>query len=458
MKSQLSQRAMTLADQRLALTDTKVTGEWSLRTVWRQPIHTVYIPAHLFFSETDPSTAHDLPQQWGRQALSVLQSQPGADGNPYDGARNLAKFVGIEHPSRVAELAVRKLQQEPIEDVRIDFEDGFTQRGVPAGLHHRQESDFAVQAADLVSQWLLGEVSGAPSFCGIRFKSFDPTVRKRGIETLTLFLSQLQELGVLHALYAPDSHRYNPRALRLTFPKVQEASQVSALVDILEMLESEWGLDKSHARINFEIQVETPQAVVGDNGSVEAARLITAAQGRCLSLHYGTYDYSAFLGVDPAQQSMEHPVADMAKGLLQVVARGRGVELSDGSTNRIPVGSVNAMREAWALHYRLVTRHLNRGIRQGWDLHPNQLITRHLATIAYFRRDWELSARRLKAYLGGDTSEWMDEPATAKMLASFLRRAYACGAITEDELQMADATAEELAHLEINGNLPDTQE
>ena len=181
--------------------------------------------------------------------------------------------------------------------------------------------------------------------------------------------------------------------------------------------------------------------------------MIKAAQGRCLSLHYGTYDYSAFLGVDPVQQSMEHPVADTAKGLLQVVARGHGVELSDGSTNRIPVGSSAAMEQAWALHYRLVTRHLTRGIRQGWDLHPHQLITRHLATIAYFRRDWELSAQRLKAYVAGDTSEWMDEPATAKMLASFLRRAHACGAITDAEVRTAGVTAGQLVQLEATGRL-----
>ena len=121
---------MALADQRLALTDSKVTGDWSRPAVWCQPIHTVYIPANSFFSGTDLNTAPDLPRKWGQEVLSVLQSQPGADSDPYEGARKLAEFLNIEHSSRVAELAVQKLQQEPIEDVRIDFEDGFTQRGV----------------------------------------------------------------------------------------------------------------------------------------------------------------------------------------------------------------------------------------------------------------------------------------------------------------------------------------
>ncbi|UBI06972.1 hypothetical protein LA329_01175 [Corynebacterium falsenii] len=453
MISPLSRRAADLAAARLTATDPKVAGEWSSPLSWRQPIHTVYIPASTFFLDATPHPPHTLPQRWGQQIVDVLQERAGESASAADAARDLAESLGVEDPQRVATLAVDKLLREPIEDVRIDFEDGFTQRGVPSERRDEQESDFAARAADLLADWLLDGEKGAPPFCGIRFKSFDPLVRERGIDTLITVLTGLHERGVLQALYRPDSPRFDPRALRLTFPKVQDTSQVEALVEILQMLEAEWGLDAQGVQIRFEIQVETPQAVIGDDGLVEAARMIKAAQGRCLSLHYGTYDYSAFLGVDPAQQSMEHPVADTAKGLLQVVARGHGVELSDGSTNRIPVGSSAPMEQAWALHYRLVTRHLTRGIRQGWDLHPHQLITRHLATIAYFRRDWELSARRLKAYVAGDTSEWMDEPATAKMLASFLRRAHACGAITDAEVRTAGVTAGQLVQLEATGRL-----
>lgn len=453
MISPLSRRAADLAAARLTATDPKVTGEWSSPLSWRQPIHTVYIPASTFFLDATPHPPHTLPQRWGQEIVDVLQERAGESASATDAARDLAESLGVEDSQRVASLAVDKLLREPIEDVRIDFEDGFTQRGVPSERRDDQESEFAAQAADLLADWLLDGGTGAPPFCGIRFKSFDPLVRERGIDTLITVLTGLHERGVLQALYYPDSPRFDPRALRLTFPKVQDTSQVEALVEILQMLEAEWGLDAQGVQIRFEIQVETPQAVIGDDGLIEAARMLEAARGRCLSFHYGTYDYSAFLGVDPSQQSMEHPVADMAKGLLQIVARGHGVELSDGSTNRIPLGDAHVMEEAWALHYRLVTRHLTRGIRQGWDLHPNQLITRHLATIAYFRRDWELSARRLSAYVAGDTSEWMDEPATAKMLASFLRRAHACGAITDAEVQRAGVSAAQLSELEATGRL-----
>ena len=64
-----------------------------------------------------------------------------------------------------------------------------------------------------------------------------------------------------------------------------------------------------------------------------------AGAGRVTSLHYGTYDYSASLQVSAEYQSMEHPVADYAKDVMQAAVAGTGVHLSDGSTNILPVGT-----------------------------------------------------------------------------------------------------------------------
>ena len=90
--------------------------------------------------------------------------------------------------------------------------------------------------------------------------------------------------------------------------------------------------------LRFEIQVETPQSVLGPDGTALVARMVHASAGRCTGLHYGTYDYSASCGVAAAHQSLEHPVADHAKAVMQVAAAGTGVRLSDGSTNVLPVG------------------------------------------------------------------------------------------------------------------------
>ena len=444
-----------VADARLTTTDALVRGPWANPVTWRQPVHTVYVPAHLMTGEhRDPAIA----RTWGDAALSAIADH----GDVADLARTLG--VPEADAATVGALTVAKLRREPVEDLRIDFEDGFTQRDIPAdgqGSRDADEDARALEAADILADWFstgpegssAGASTGAspgataPAFAGIRFKSFDPTVRDRGLRTLVLVLSGLAERGVLQSVLTD-----NPRALRLTLPKVQHHTQVEAFVGILQRLETEFGVPAG-AQIPFEVQVETPQAIVGVDGEAEAARILTAGQGRILSLHYGTYDYSASLGVDAAEQSMEHPVADHAKDVLQVATTAVGVELSDGSTNRIPVGSPEQILGGWRIHHRLVTRHLRRAVRQGWDLHAHQLVTRHLATIAYFRASWAGSAERLRDYVAGDTSRWMDEPATAKAMAGYLLRAHACGAVTDDELATTGVTPAELRILQVTGRL-----
>jgi hypothetical protein len=151
------------------------------------------------------------------------------------------------------------------------------------------------------------------------------------------------------------------------------------------------------------------------------------------ALHYGTYDYSAFCGIPAAYQSMEHPVADHAKAVMQAAAAGTGVRLSDGSTNVLPVGGPDDVRRGWELHARLVRRSLERGYYQGWDLHPAQLPTRFAATYAFFLEGFRDAAGRLRNYLQDAGATVMDEPATARALADFLVRGVDCGAVSLDE-------------------------
>ena len=443
----LATRLGALADARLAVTDDLVRGRWATPVVWRQPVHTVYVPAQLMTGDAhDP----DIARTWGDAALAALEAY-GDAAFLQSAATALAGDLGVpdQDAATVGALTIAKLETEPIEDLRIDFEDGFTQRGVPLSDRDADEDARAAEAADILRGWfsgVRGDTTTAPSFAGIRFKSFDPAVRDRGLRTLVIVLSGLAEGGVLKNLLET-----NPRALRLTLPKVQHHSQVETFVEILRMLEDRFAVPQ----IPFEVQVETPQAIVGVDGEAEPSRILAAGQGRILSLHYGTYDYSASLGVDAAEQSMEHPVADHAKDVLQVATAAVGVELSDGSTNRIPVGTGAEILAGWRLHHRLVTRHLRRAVRQGWDLHAHQLVTRHLATIAYFRASWATSAERLRDYVAGDATRWMDEPATAKAMAGYLLRAHACGAITDAELTTTGVTPDDLRILQVTGRLQD---
>ena len=130
---------------------------------------------------------------------------------------------------------------------------------------------------------------------------------------------------------------------------------------------------------------------------------------------------------------------------MQLAAADTGVRVSDGSTNVLPLGSRAQVHAAWALHARLVRRSLERGFYQGWDLHPAQLVTRYLATYAFFRAGLPAAAERLRAYVEHGDSGILDEPATARALAWFVVRGLDCGAL--DQAEVSDATGLDRAAL-----------
>jgi citrate lyase beta subunit len=240
-----------------------------------------------------------------------------------------------------------------------------------------------------------------------------------------------------------------PPGLVLTLPKVVHVDQVAAYAALLAALEDAHGLPPGSLR--FEIQVETPQAILAADGRLPLAPMLDAAEGRCTGLHYGTYDYSAAMGVPAAEQRADHPVAQTAKAVMRLAAAGTGVEVSDGSTNRLPVGDRATVHAHWRLHADLVLGALADGVRQGWDLHPAQLVTRHLVTIVAMRRALPDATARLRAYLAsasdaeGDGPATLDEPATAQALAADVVRAVDWGAA--DEAPTAAACGVPLADL-----------
>ena len=392
----------TRMDDRLASADERLAELYPGDRGVRQPVHTVYVPADTF--------TPDLAQEWGRQAREALS----ADGGTAD---ELATAIGAD-PADVQAVnarVVEKLQTEPIEDLRIDFEDGYGPRP------DDEEDAAAVDAARNLRRAV--ESGTAPPFFGIRFKNLERPTRRRGLRTLDLFIGELAGTGGL------------PDGFVLTLPKVTSIDQVEAMVEIASGLEAAHGLPAG--RVKFEIQIETPQSILGPDGRALVAPMIHAAAPRVTGLHYGTYDYSASCGIAAEYQSMEHPAADHAKAVMQVAAAGTGVHVSDGSTNVLPVGDRVAVQAAWRLHARLVRRSLERGIYQGWDMHPAQLPTRYTAVYLFYRNGLPSAINRLRAYVQRTDSGYMDEPATAVALAGFIVRAIECGAI-----EQADITAQ----------------
>ena len=53
--------------------------------------------------------------------------------------------------------------------------------------------------------------------------------------------------------------------------------------------------------------VETPQSIPDREGICPLQSFMDAAQGRCGSVHFGVYDYTASYGITAAWQAMGHP-------------------------------------------------------------------------------------------------------------------------------------------------------
>jgi hypothetical protein len=103
----------------------------------------------------------------------------------------------------------------------------------------------------------------------------------------------------------------------------------------------------------------------------------------------------------------------------------------------LPLGDRAHVHAAWVLHAGLVRRALERGFYQGWDLHPAQLVTRYVATYAFFRAALPAAAARLDAYVNKVAGGVLDEPATARALATVVLRGLDCGALDAAEVQAA---------------------
>ena len=420
----------------------------------RQPVHTVYGGAHLFRS--------DSANRLGSLALRSLdQFAPDfvafARALDLPGASQLADTLPDQlrddnKPAWLAqtiyERVKEKLRREPVEDFRIDFEDGYGNRP------DVEEDGHAESAAAEVAQ---GQVNGTlPPFIGIRIKPFNEELRTRSFRTLDIFVSTLAE----------KTEGRLPNNFVITLPKITIAEQVAALANLLGRLEGQNGL--AEGSLKFEMMIETTQSIINHRGEINLPLLLAAAEGRCVAAHFGTYDYTAGCNITAAHQHMLHPACDFAKNMMQVSFAGTGIWLSDGATNIMPVAphrqveggapltaeqvdeNRQVVHRAWKLHFDHVQHSLITGFYQGWDLHPAQLPTRYAAVYSFFLESLEAASERLKnfvekaakATLVGDV---FDDAATGQGLLNYFLRAINCGAVTEDEaLKLSGLTLDEL--------------
>ena len=171
--------------------------------------------------------------------------------------------------------------------------------------------------------------------------------------------------------------------------------------------------------LRFEVQVETPQSILGPDGTALVARMVHAGgrpADRAALRHLRLLGVHAAIAA--AYQSLEHPVADHAKLVMQAAAAGTGVRLSDGSTNMLPVGDADTVVERWANHHRLVRRSWSTATtRAGTCTRPSCRRGTPRRTPSTARAS-PRALDRLAAYTGHTRAAIADEPATARALAA----------------------------------------
>lgn len=439
----------------------------------RTPVHVVYGGADRFSAET--------PRKLGDLALKSLEIYAPnfvafADAFWLKGADNLPtfedviqdlEFALVDNPEKVKvenfdawfawtvfNKTIEKLKREPVEDFRIDFEDGY-------GIRTDEEEDsHCVSASDeLALLWSRGveesrskgefdenkNYSHTPSLLhtstlllplsGFRIKSFQPETQKRAIRTLDLFLTNLlkKTVGKL------------PENFVVTLPKVKFKEETEILNELLSKFEKQNGLKNSEIKI--EILIETPEAILNMQD------LVLAANGRCIAAHFGAFDYTSSFGITAVHQHLRHEACNFARNMMQVALTPLGIRLSDSVTTEMPmpihrgenltIEQINentfAVKDAWRKHFNNVTNSMINGFYQSWDLHPAQLVARYAAVYAFFLESKDEQAKRLRGFLDKatkamTTGNQFDDMASAEGLLNFFVRGLNCRAFDKSEV------------------------
>jgi citrate lyase beta subunit len=439
--------ALTGRDLRPILTDLRKANAHAART-WpgarqdRQPVHTIYGGAQLFRADSAP--------RLGALALAALDEYA-PDASALAGLFQLTPATPgtadpLEFAATIRSRVVDKLRREPVEDFRIDFEDGYGHRP------DDEEDGHARSAAREVAAGL--EARTLPPFIGIRIKPLSTELHGRSLRTLDLFVSEL----------ATATRRRLPQPFIVTIPKIMTPGHVAAVERACAVLERRLRLKPGALRL--ELMIETPQSVLGPDGAVALRGLVAAGRGRVSGAHFGTYDFTALCGITAAWQHMRHAACDFAKHMMQVALAQTPVQLSDGATNVMPIAphraspdrpltdeqrrqNRTAVHRAWKTHFDDVQHSLVNGFYQGWDLHPAQLPSRYAAVYSFFLAALPAATTRLhnfvdkaaQATLVGDV---FDDAATGQGLLNFFVRGLSCGALTMDEARKTGLTVDEL--------------
>jgi hypothetical protein len=202
----------------------------------RQAVHTVYGGANLFKSDTCTKMGEIALRNLQTYApdfiaLAKVLNITGHEELPAD-EKKIEKLIKKldkmdeaerkQHPSWLAytiyNKIIEKLKTEPVEDFRIDFEDGFGNRP------DEEEDTTAMSAANELSEGMKNKTISP--FIGIRIKPFTEDLKNRGVRTLDIFLT---------ALFEKTGNKL-PDNFIVMLPKVVIPEQVTTMVRLLEII------------------------------------------------------------------------------------------------------------------------------------------------------------------------------------------------------------------------------
>ena len=428
MAHSIPSRDLAAIAARLRTANRKLAAACPGDSTSRQPVHTLICSADVF--------RRDSAHTYGAAAIAALNEfAPTASA--------FAKVLGLSSVADpVRERVLAKLKREPVEDLRLDFEDGY-------GTRPDAEEDGHAQSA--AREMAAGMIDGTlPPFIGLRIKAMSRELHARSLRTLDLFVTALVKAG-----------KRLPDNFAITVPKVMTPAHVDAVVRACAALERRLRLTPNSLRL--ELMIETPQSILAPDGTSGLRALVAAGAGRVRGAHFGVYDYTALCGITASWQHPRHLACDFARHMMQVALAQSGVVVADGSSNVMPVAphaphpgrplSDAQLREnaavvhgAWKTHFTDVTHSLVNAYYQGWDLHPAQLPTRYAAVYAFYLGARPAATARLRKFFdkAARAGAVFDDAATGQALVNFFSRAWTSGAITREELMETGLAPEDL--------------
>ena len=349
----------------LAAVDAELARRYPGDPGTRQPVHTVYVPADVFAA--------------GHRALL---GRPGAGGARRARPRRRrpsppCSACPTSSPQPVHDRVRAKLEREPVEDLRIDFEDGYgaaprRRGGRRRGARRRAWSRRRTRTA------ARRPVHGHPDEVhgGRRPRPRHP-----------------------HPRHLPDRADGRAAGCRRGWcspcPRSPTPSRSRAMVRLLRG-SSRRRTGWPRGGIGFEIQIETTQAILGRGRHRHRRpddRRRRGPRHRPALRH---------LRLQRRLRGQRRPPVERPPGRRPRQGghagrrrRHRRAAVATARPTSCRSARPRQVHDAWRLHYGLVRRSLARAYYQGWDMHPGHLPTRYAAVYAFYREGFEPAAARL---------------------------------------------------------------